>query len=320
MKKNMLILFALLLCKIVSVSAQSDEVKAVADNAAKVITEAKAAADEEPAESPWKVGGVGNATFNQVGLKNWSAGGDPSIAMLFQVNAFADYKKGKHLWQSYLASEYGLQKTRKESIRKNSDRFEIGTKYGYEIADKWYASVMGNFKTQFSKTKDYANLDSLGNPQGVLSKIMSPGAVELAIGIDYQPNDKFSLFMSPLAARFLFVLDDDIAALNIHGNEGKNFRKELGATVVATYKQEIIKNITVLTTLRLFKDYLQGPAQNIDVDWQTALGFKVNDYISASVFTHLIWDYDVLNAEGKRKIQFKDVIGIGLSYKFGHKK
>lgn len=90
--------------------------------------------------------------------------------------------------------------------------------------------------------------------------------------------------------------------------------------MVATYKQEIIKNITVLSTLRLFKDYLQGPAQNIDVDWQTAIGFKVNDYISASVFTHLIWDYDVLNAEEKRKVQFKDVIGIGLSYKFGHKK
>jgi hypothetical protein len=316
MRKNILLVVSLVWGATATVSAQSDEVKAVADKAEKAISEAKTAADEEPVESPWKIGGVGNATFNQVGLKNWSAGGDPSIAMLFQVNAFADYKKGKNLWQSYLATEYGLQKIRKESIRKNSDRFEIGTKYGYEIADKWYASVMGNFKTQFSKTKDFSQTDTTV----ILSKIMSPGSVELAIGIDYQPNDKFSLFMSPLAARMLFVLDDDIAALNIHGNEGKNFRKELGATVVATYKQEIVKNITVQTTLRLFKDYLQGPAQNIDVDWQTALGFKVNDYISASVFTHLIWDYDILNAEGKRKLQFKDVIGIGLSYKFGAKK
>lgn len=317
MKKIILAFLCISLLGNVLVRAESPATPStLLTESADITTEVEDPEGEAPVESPWKIGGVGNATFNQVGLKNWSAGGDPSIAMLFQVNAFADYKKGKHLWQSYLATEYGLQKIRKESIRKNSDRFEIGTKYGYEIADKWYLSVLGNFKTQFSKTRDFSQEDTTV----ILSKIMSPGRVELALGIDYQPNDKFSLFMSPIAARLLFVRDNDIAALNIHGNEGKNFRKELGATVVATYKQEIIKNITVLSTLRLFKDYLQGPAQNIDVDWQTAIGFKVNDYISASVFTHLIWDYDVLNAEEKRKVQFKDVIGIGLSYKFGHKK
>jgi hypothetical protein len=127
-------------------------------------------------------------------------------------------------------------------------------------------------------------------------------------------------------------MDDSIAALNIHGNEYENFRQELGASVVATYKQEIFKNVTVISALRLFKDYLAGPAQNIDVDWQTNIGFKVNDFLSASVFTHLIWDYDVLvpydvddngsisAGEQARKLQFKDVIGIGLSYKFGEKK
>lgn len=62
--------------------------------------------------------------------------------------------------------------------------------------------------------------------------------------------------------------------------------------------------------------------------WDNSLDMKVNKYISASVSTHLIYDQDikvpvyekingkkVQKGEGPR-VQFKEVLAIGFSYKF----
>lgn len=286
------------------------------------VTKAETADDVAKATNPdgWKLGGTSSITFNQVGLKNWSAGGNPSISLLGLVNGYADLKRNKNLFQSRLSMEYGMQKLRKEPFRKSADRIELFTKYGYRISNKWYVSTYANFKSQMSKTKNFDVADSITPP--VISKFASPLFVEAALGMDYVPNQYFSMFLSPIAAKMTVVANDDIAALNLHGNDFKNFRGEFGATAIFTYKQEVVKNVNVFSVLKLYKDYLKGPAQNIDVDWQTTIGLKVTDYITANVFTHLIYDYDVLIPNDKnengiaddRGVQFRDVIGVGFAY------
>lgn len=267
----------------------------------------------------WKIGGTGSLTFNQVGLKNWAAGGDPSISLLGVVNAYADYKYGKHLWQNRLGLEYGTQKIKDQAIRKNSDRIEFFSKYGYAVSKKWYASAYANLRTQMSPTFEY---DADGNKLKTISKFANPMIIDGAIGMDYIPNQYLSIFMSPLATKMIFVANDEIALMNLHGNEFNNFRFELGATAIIAYKQEVLKNVNVQSVLKVFKDYKNGPAQNIDIDWQNTIGLKVNKFLSAAVFTHMIWDYDQLipQFEGgvqtgvARKLQFRNVIGIGLAY------
>ncbi len=294
------------------------QVEEVADG-----NKAKQENDEKKlSENPegWKLGGTGSITFNQVGLKNWSAGGDPSISLLGVVNAYADYKFGKHLWQNRLGIEYGTQKIKGEPIRKNSDRLELFTKYGYAVSKKWYVSAYANMRTLMTPTYEYGGD---GNKVLMISKFASPMIIDGALGMDYVPNQYFSMFLSPIAAKMTIVANDSIAAQDRHGNLGKNFRAEVGATAIFSYKQEVVKNVNVQSVLKVFKDYKNGPAQNIDVDWQTAIGLKVNKFLSAAIFTHLIWDYDQLipvydkkreETVTKRKVQFRDVIGIGLSY------
>jgi hypothetical protein len=72
----------------------------------------------------------------------------------------------------------------------------------------------------------------------------------------------------------------------------------------------------------LFTNY-QTPKLT-DINWETTINMKVNKYIVASIFAHLIYDDDIdLNPENPLKrepgIQFKHVLGIGLSYMFGDK-
>lgn len=267
----------------------------------------------------WTHGGTGSLTFNQIGLKNWSAGGDPSISFLLAAGYGADLKQGKHLWQNKLSAEYGIQKIKGESFRKNADKIELFSKYGYQIDkdEKWYFATLLNFRSQFSETFTF---DTDGNKTGTVSQFASPAILEFSVGIDYVPNDKFSLYMSPVAAKWIIVASDGIAALNLHGNNFKNVNTQVGALAVATYKHQVHENVTLGSTLKLYKDYLAGPAQNIDVDWQTNIGLKVTKFISASVFLHMIWDYDVdtdgATAGIQRNVQFKDVIGVGFAYSF----
>ncbi len=76
--------------------------------------------------------------------------------------------------------------------------------------------------------------------------------------------------------------------------------------------------------LDLFSNYLHNP-QNIDVSWETLIVLKVNKFISATVNTHLLYDDDILikvdeGSEGEpimgKRAQFKEVIGVGFTYKF----
>jgi hypothetical protein len=107
---------------------------------------------------------------------------------------------------------------------------------------------------------------------------------------------------------------------------GKKFRAELGAYANLLFKKdEIIKNVNFQSKLDLFSNYLHNP-QNVDVSWENLIVMKVNKFLSATVTTHLLYDDDVLikvgeDSEGDpvlgKRVQFKEVIGVGFTYKFG---
>jgi hypothetical protein len=287
----------------------------------------------------WKFGGMGGVNFNQAAFVNWAAGGTNAISLIFNARFYADLKKNKHLLQNWAAAEYGLQfsKQTDPKVNKNADRWEVFSKYGYKITNKMYVGGYANLRSQFSNTYKYGTRDTLGNlPKTLISTFVSPLTFEGALGIDYIPNQYFSLFFSPLATKVTFVGNDFVAASKSFGNRyPKRVKSEFGATLIAQYKQDFWKqNITVSSIFRAYKNYLKANIdpittsisetkssyrKNIDIDWQTTLGFKVNKFLSASVFTHLIWDHDVRIADkdgsnAKPRLQFRDVIGIGLVY------
>ena len=85
------------------------------------------------------------------------------------------------------------------------------------------------------------------------------------------------------------------------------------------------KSVSLLSKLDLFSNYYNNP-QNIDVSWETIITFKINKFISANITTHLLYDDDIQiatddNGDGVNdsigaRLQFKEVLGIGFSYKY----
>ncbi len=281
---------------------------------------------------PWKLGGVISLNGQQVSLTNWSAGGNNSISVGGIISVFAKYKKGKSTWDNNLDLAYGII-NQGHSVKwlKNDDRIQLTSKYGRHAFKKWYYSGLLDFRSQFANGYNYPN-DSV-----YISRFMAPAYALASIGMDYKPNDNFSLFISPVTGKFTIVNDTTLAKSGAFGvqkreydvntglisKEYKLHREEFGAYLKAQYMTQVMDNITFKTVLELFTNYLHNP-QNVDVNWTTLTTFKVNKFVSATLTTQLIYDDDikVLRSSGDQKgtvgpdVQFKQVLAIGFSYKF----
>jgi len=264
----------------------------------------------------WQTGGRIGLTFNQVALSNWAAGGENSFSGNTEFRVFANYKKDKNAWDNSMVLAYGLVKQETRNINKNDDRIEIISKYGRQAGEKWYYAGEFTARSQFAEGYNTPE-DSLK-----LSDFLSPGYITLSLGMDYKPHDNFSLMLSPLTSKFTIVMDDSLSSAGAFGvDPGENFRSELGGYIKVMYKKPgVVKNVDFATNLDLFSNYMDNP-DKIDVNWEMFLDMKVNDFLTASIKTHLIYDYDIKFVDEdsgveEDKIQFKEAFGFGITYKF----
>lgn len=294
--------------------------------------EKKLKAQEADTLEGWKTGGVFSVNFTQVSLTNWAAGGDNSISLNAITNLFANYKKGDNTWDNTLDLAYGLMKQGNQGLRKTDDRVDFMSKYGRKAYKNWYYAVLINFRTQMASGYNYPD-DSTK-----ISNFLAPAYLLGAIGMDYKPNDNFNVFISPLTMKTTIVNDTRLADAGAFGvdkaeyndlgikiKDGKMFRAEYGGYLRSLLKANLMENINLVTKLDLFSNYSEHP-ERIDVNWELLIALKVNAHISATISTNLIYDHDVdiavdsnndgiIDAFGPRT-QFKEVLGIGLSYKF----
>lgn len=274
------------------------------------------AQDKEDDNKVWTIKGVAGLNASQTSFVNWSAGGDNTVALNGFFNVGAHYKKGKYVWDNDLSAEYGSTYTKSNSWVKSVDKFEFSTKFGYEIANKWYLSALADLKTQFDK--GYKN----PNDDNYISKFFAPAYSNLSLGFDYKPYSNLSVYMSPITAKMTFVADSYLSDLGAFGvDKGDRFRIEAGAYSKVSYTKEIMKNVTLISKLDLFTAYDKSFG-NVDFNWENVINMKVNKFLSANIHTNLLYDNDIkeYDAEGNRssgaKVQFKEMIGVGISYNF----
>ncbi len=268
----------------------------------------------------WKKGGMVAVNLAQTSLTHWAAGGENSIAVNGLASFFANLKRGKNEWFNSVDIGYGILKQGNAAVKKTDDKLEFLSKYGREAFKNVYYAGLVNLRTQMSTGFDY-NAD----PKKKISNLFAPAYLVLALGLDYKPDAYFSAFLAPLTARFTFVADDSLSAHGAFGvTPGKKTRSEMGGYFRAgfskgDFKSEFLKNVTLSTKIDLFSNYLDKP-QNIDVNWETLIGLKVNKYIGVSFNTVLIYDDNVKVPVGDKLVgslvQFKEILGVGFSYKF----
>ena len=294
----------------------------------------------------------GNVGFNmaQSAYVNWSAGGQNALNLLGTFNYEANYLKDKWKWDNSFNTALGYSfysfKFNQHKPIKTDDRIELTSLAGYRITETLSASLELAFRTQYCKGYDYTK-----DSTNYISKFLAPAYLTLGLGLEWKPNEHFSLNFAPLTGRLVIVNDSLLAAQGafgvnaidpndtiIHSTKKVNF--EFGARLTAKLKYTIVKNVDFESKLELFSNYLPrqyGHYENsvwidegkhsrpwlIDVDWQNMLVFKVNDWLNCNLATHLIYDYDIpfygdpadqTTLIKGSKVQFKEVFAVGLMF------
>ena len=263
----------------------------------------------------WKKGGLISVNLAQGSLSNWAAGGENfSLAVNSLVSLYAFYKKEKHSWDNTFDFNLGYVKTTSLGARKNDDRFDLLSKYGYAIATKLSIAGLFNVRSQLFKGYTYT-----GNTKTFSSAFFAPGYVLLGIGLDYKPTKHLSIFVSPATARWIIVKDTALANKGLYGvTPGKKSTLEFGAFASINYLKEFNKVLSYKGRLDLFSNYRHNP-QNVDVYMTNALNVKISKVLSATWGLDLIYDDDVRLFGSNKNVaglQLKSLVGIGLSLRF----
>jgi len=294
------------------------------------VTDVEKTLRTQPADSVqgWKKGGVFALNLAQTSLTNWSAGGQNSFAVNGFLSAYANYKRDKSVWVNSLDLGYGVLKQVNTDYSKTDDKIDLLSKYGYEAFKSFYYSALFNFKTQITTGYKYTDTGTTTTKE-TISDSFSPAYFLLALGLDYKPSDHFSAFIAPLTGKLTIVTNKQLSEQGAFGvKPGQKSLSEFGGYFRAIYtrndfKNELLKNVTFTTKIDLFSNYLKNP-QNVVVNWETLIAFKVNKFISANINTQLVYD-DKIRIPVVRNgvptsigslVQFKEILGVGFAYSF----
>ncbi|OEK07211.1 hypothetical protein BFP71_01430 [Roseivirga misakiensis] len=271
----------------------------------------------------WKDGGRFNLNIQQVGLTNWAAGGESSVAIGAAVEGFVNYEKDDVVWENKGRIAYGVIRNGGGGNRfeKTNDVVDFSSKYSQKFSEKVLLTSAVNFRTQMDNGVKIENIAGTSDTRRILiSDFMSPGYLQASLGLTYRETKKgYSVTLAPFTGRFTFVLNDSLSNVGSFGVEaGETIRSEAGISLTGGVQRDVMENVKLQMNFNLFSNYDKFP--NTVVNVEAGLNLKVNDYIQSNISSQIIYDDDVIitRSDGSRgrDLQIKNVINVGFTLGF----
>lgn len=297
MRMKIFTLSVLFLASAVMVSAQEVN-KETVQNQAKAAQAAKdALKSADTGDKAWKFSGVVGLNAAATGLVNWAAGGNNNVNAVASTKLRLLYHENNIAWDTNLDLEYGMSWIDQDydKFQKSSDRINFTTKFGWEFEKTWYLTVLAGFQSQFDLGRNYNGTDAF---DPIISKFLAPSYTDISVGIDWKPNDIFTVYLSPVAGRLttayvsqalsdkytqptdaqslelqlkekyaVWKYDVDETTCKVTKNYESNIRAELGLSLKAGVNYTY-KDFKILTTVGLYTPY----AWNKTEIWKDAAG------------------------------------------------
>ena len=276
--------------------------------------------------------------INQLALSNWAAGGENAWTGKAFANISLIYHKKKLEQKLIGAFAFGISRFGDKRIEKQDDKIDLTYSLSLDSKTQWNISAVATFNTQFANGYKYPN-DST-----IISTFFAPAYLTVSAGYSYKTKDeRFQIFMSPMAGKVTFVMNQELADKGSFGVKkgyydqdsvwipGENIAPAIGVNVIINYKQPISKSINYTTTLNTFYNYLERRDDDrlrLDVNWENTIHFTITKFLSTILFVHLKYDHNTTfpvyeEIEGVQtvvgnapKIQLKESIGIAFIHKF----
>ena len=225
------------------------------------------------------------------------------VILIFAQDYDLNYKKDNWKWDNKIISSFGSSYINNQGYRKTDDRFEYNSVLAYNTGKSWYFSFFSNFITQYTRGFDYSQ-----ESRQLVSSTLSPAYWSFGPGMFWRKNENYRINIAPATSRFTFV---SRAFSGEYGTEeGKTYAYGLGFNLSSFVKFNIIDELVMENIIQIYSDYLNKP-QNIDVNYQTNLFFKLNEFMTMNLTLHLIIDDNAVNT-----FQFRQLFGLGFNYIF----
>lgn len=351
MKKLISSLILLAVCA----GAYAQDAQTAAMDAANTVNNTEAPAAPAPKPNYWNLGLGIDLGFNQASQVNWAAGGYATIGLAAALDGKANYAKGLMKWDNRLQLNYGFvwSADKANLVQSSNDRIYLESKWAYNMSEKskWAYSAGLDFRTQFADTRDNYHQEDPLNPKSkwlgdLKSTFLSPAYLNLALGIDWDPNEWFDLSIAPLTGSLVAVTNESLR--KSYGMEKigigpddteifKSYKLQLGTQIKANAKVSVNNWFSYETQLVVFGNYL-GKNYTItydDVDykvndivrvnWDNKINFNVAKYFKVGFQTWLIYDPSIVykKVDGSykaRPVQFKEALSINFTYTIASKK
>jgi hypothetical protein len=271
--------------------------------------------------TPWDLGGNGTFGFTQTYLNNWKAGGKSAFSFLMVLKGYANYSNSKLKWENSgeIRNGWIRQGGDINQTQKNDDKVEIISRLGVSAFKKWYYSGEVDFVTQFFNGYNYPDKTK------TISSYLSPAKTLFKLGLDYKPTKNFSVFISPITAKYVFVKDTALIDQTRFGvsPDSRSFW-EPGFNADLRYKLDITPRISYETKYKMFLNY-QEPFKKVDVNWENTVVAQLTDRINMTFMLYMLYDDNVTFDTGKKdsagkaifkpKWQTRELMTVGFSYK-----
>jgi len=311
-----------------------DDAQSIAAEAAEAIAAAAKEVEITPMPKYWTPTMVIDLGINQTSLSHWAAGGYNTANFYGGIDAHADFAKNLATWTNRLQMQYGFlwSSDKDDLLQKSTDLFYLESKYAYKTKaeSKWSYTASFDFRSQFSNGYTYntpAEGQSWLDAATLKSGLLSPAYTNIALGMEWAPNDWFNINIAPLTGGFTICrLEElrptygmelkpdyeDYAEEDLLGSYYRAAKFQFGAQIKANLKFMINEVFAYETQLVLFSDYLDHP-ENLRVNWDNKVAWQIAKYFKLGFNTWLIYD-PIVTIDGKQRIQFKEFTSFTFTY------
>jgi len=250
---------------------------------------------QEEEKSPWACTGVVGLNASATGLVNWSAGGNNNVNGVAFGKVRLLYQENNLSWETNVDLEYGLSYIEQDydAFQKSSDKLNLNTKFGWQFHKAWFLTASADFKSQLAPGRKYGVSEAY---DPIISKFLAPAYTDIAVGIDWKPNDIFSVYISPIAGRITSVYVGDKLA-DKYAEQQPGLENALKETY-AVWKYNTNKDGEVT------KDYDCNSRGKLGLSIKGAINYKYKDLkiiTSIGLYTPYAWNKSEIyqDAEGK---------------------
>ena len=246
---------------------------------------------------------------------NWYQGGENNLTLLGSINWNCNLNQDIHpnwLFNNALSYKLGVATTHGDSIRNyliNEDNFLFTSQLGYKAVKNWYYSAMFQFTTQFMN--NYKT-----NTRTMTAAFLSPAEMNIGLGMTYnykKADDRmFTLAIAPISYNLKYCRNiTDIDPTRFGIDAGHHCKSTVGSNFEAKWLWRFTPSVMLTSRLYMFTNY-----QYVQGDWENTLDLSIGKYLTTQLYTHLRFDRSRTRDDDWNYWQFKEILSLGVVYRF----